>query len=132
MPDPSAATFPTVYLVEDDDDVRLSLTWLIESHGFTVCPFATPEGFLEQSVPESNVCIVLDLRLPTMSGLDVLSRLRHRKVHAPVILITGHGDAQAASDARSLGAFDFLEKPFDHAHFVRRLRDAIQTPPRDK
>ena len=114
-----------VLLVEDDEDVRSSLVWLLESFGLPVRPFAHPLAFLNAAMPNGPRCIVLDLRLPELSGIEVLERLRLRGDDSPVILITGHGDTKAAAEARALGAFDFLEKPFDESVFISRLRAAF-------
>ncbi len=116
-----------VVLVEDDEDVRSSLIWLLESFGLPVRPFAHPVAFLEATMPRGPRCVVLDLRLPEISGIEVLERMRQRGDDSPVIVITGHGDMKAAAEARALGAFDFLEKPFDEILFVSRLRAAFAT-----
>jgi two-component system response regulator FixJ len=112
-------------LVDDDLAVRESLAFLLECHGFDVRPFGHPRDFLAADLPPRPCCVLLDLRLPSLSGIEVLGRLRARGEAVPVLLITGHGDAKAAADARALGAFDFLEKPFDDLLLVSRIREAL-------
>lgn len=123
----SRAAEPLVYLIDDDVDVRESLAWMLEAYGFRVEPFSTPVAFLDATLEVGPQCIVLDLRLPVLSGIEVLERLRKRGDTTPVLLITGHGDTKAAAEARALGVFDFLEKPFDDRFFIKRIRDALDT-----
>jgi len=123
---PAAAADPgTIVLVDDDVAVRESLAFLLECHGFEVRPYGHPRDFLAADVPTRACCVLLDLRLPSLSGIEVLERLRARGDRVPVLLITGHGDTKAAADARALGAFDFLEKPFDDILLVSRIREAL-------
>lgn len=119
----------TVVLVEDDDDVREALAWFLEGVGFDVRQHADPGAFLSTPRPDAPHCVLLDLRLPGMSGLEVMERLRARGDVTPVILITGHGSTGAALDARTRGAFAFFEKPVDHRELVARLDDALAARP---
>ena len=116
----------TVVLVEDDGDVRASMAWMLEGHGFTVEAFGHPADFLLSPPPPAPCCVVLDLRLPEVSGIEVLCRMRARGDATPVILVTGHGDPKAEADARDQGAFDFLEKPFNEARLVDCLGAAMR------
>ncbi|MEZ4394907.1 MAG: response regulator [Polyangiales bacterium] len=114
-----------VILVEDDDDVREALGWFLQGVGFDVIEHATPAGFLAATPPAAPRCVLLDLRLPGVSGLEVLERLRARGDATPVILLTGHGSTAAARDALARGAFAFFEKPVDHQRLVARLDEAL-------
>lgn len=115
----------TVYLVEDDQAVLESLQWLMESAGFTVAAFNSPLVFLDQAPDALRGCLIIDLRLPRMSGIDVIRTLRERAIHLPAIVITGHGDVAAAVRAMKAGAIDFIEKPFDDARLLERVRSAL-------
>lgn len=114
-----------VYLVDDDPAVLESLQWLMESAGFAVAAFASPTALLEQLPELPRGCLVIDLRLPGISGIDVIRGLRERGVHLPAMVITGHGDVTAAVRAMQAGAIDFIEKPFDEALLLDRVRAAL-------
>lgn len=116
-----------VILVEDDEAVRGSLSWYLGCEGFAVVEHAAPSAFFAAPRPASPHCVILDLRLPEISGIDLLERLRGAGDGAPVILITGHGSTGAARDARDHGAFAFFEKPLDTARLVACLDEAIAT-----
>jgi len=115
----------TVYLVDDDQGVLESLQWLMESAGFSAVAFASPSLFLEKLPEVPRGCLVIDLRLPGMSGIEVIRAIRERKIHLPAIVITGHGDVSAAVRAMKAGAIDFIEKPFDDAGLLDRVRAAL-------
>lgn len=112
----------TVYVVDDDDAVRKSIHWLLESVGLTVKMFSSARDFLEQVDPVQAGCLVLDVRMPGMSGLDLQKELLNRGLEIPVIIITGHGDVPMAVRAMKAGAVDFIEKPFND----QALLDCIQ------
>ena len=116
---------PTVFVVDDDNDVRDSLRWLIESAGFHVETHATPQAFLESYRPGAPGCVVVDLRMPGMSGIDLQEKLSGKEPSIPVIVITAFGDVATAVRAMKSGAVDFLEKPFDSQALVARIRDAV-------
>lgn len=101
-----------VYIVDDDEALRDSLVWLLESSGFKVCAYESAEAFLEVFDLEMTGCLVLDVRMPGMSGLELFEALRERHCPLPVIFITGHGDVPMAVKAVKRGAMDFIEKPF--------------------
>lgn len=113
----------TVYLVDDDASVRDSLALMLGLAGYTTAAFADAESFLAAWRESWSGCVVTDLRLPGMSGLELQAALRSRKSTLPVIVITGHGDVPSARTAFRAAAVDFLEKPFDDA----QLRAAIDT-----
>ena len=116
---------PTVFVVDDDADVRESLCWLIESVGWAVEAFPNASACLERLTADSRGCLVADLRLPGMSGLDMHDALRERGVALPTLIITGHGDVTAAVRALKNGCLDFIEKPFSDQTLLDRVRIAL-------
>ncbi|HEX6144236.1 MAG TPA: response regulator [Geminicoccaceae bacterium] len=116
---------PLVCLVDDDAAVLDSLAVLLEAEGFEVRTFTGGPELLN-GLPERAACIVSDLRMPGMDGLELLQRLTPRPLHPPVVMITGHGDVPMAVRAMQLGATDFIEKPFDPAQLVRSIRRSIE------
>lgn len=115
----------TVFVVDDDQAMRNSLKWLIESIGVPVETYATADAFLERFSPERNGCLVLDVRMPGMSGLDLQNHLNRRGFAIPVIIITGHGDIPMAVRALKAGALDFIEKPFNDEALLDSIRIAL-------
>jgi len=114
-----------IYLVDDDEALRDSLVWLLESQGFKVEAFASAEAFLRVWRPEFNGCLLLDVRMPGMSGLELHERLRAHYCTLPVIFITGHGDVPMAVAALKKGAVDFIEKPFNDAELLRIVSQCL-------
>jgi FixJ family two-component response regulator len=117
---------PTVFVVDDDAAVRKSLRWLLDSAALRVETFATAQDFLDAYEPSRPGCLVLDVRLPKMSGLDLQERLVARGIRIPTILITGHGDVPTAVRAMKAGAVDFLEKPVSESLLLDRVRQALR------
>lgn len=117
---------PTVFVLDDDPAMRSSLRWLIESVGLQVATFETAERFLSSYDPSQPGCLVLDVRMPGMSGLELQTVLRDRLVSLPTIVITGHADVTMAVRAVKNGALDFLEKPFSDQVLLDRIRQAIE------
>ena len=115
-----------VYVVDDDDAVRLSLKALLESADFRVETFTCGRDALEVLAEQEPACLLLDIRLPDMSGLEVLKALKAKGCSMNVILITGYGDVPTAVKAMKCGAFDFIEKPFDHEDLLARIDDALR------
>lgn len=115
-----------VYIVEDDEGVRLSLSRLIEAEGYEVISLASGRELLEVLQPRGNACLLLDIRLPDMSGLELLEKLATSGVEIPAIIITGHGDVPLAVKAIKIGAHDFLQKPFDTNLLLERIREALE------
>ena len=115
----------TVYVVDDDKAVRDSLIWLLESVGLRVQAFASATDFLAILADDTRGCLVVDLRLPGMSGLDLLDQLHQRKASLPAIMVTGHGDVPAAVRAMKVGAIDFIEKPYNDEVLLDRIRTAL-------
>ncbi len=116
----------TVYVVDDDPAVCNSLRWLIESVGYEVETFNSARTFLDSFDPCGRGCVVLDVRMPGLNGLDLHEQLIEDGVSMPVIFITGHGDVRMAVEAMKNGAVDFIEKPFRDQHLLDCLQDAIQ------
>jgi two-component system, LuxR family, response regulator TtrR len=114
-PSGAAAPVRTVYVVDDDEAVRDSLQWLLEGNSYQVRSFASAEDFLSEFEPDGVGCLVLDVRMPGMSGLELQAELAARKVDLPIVFVTGHGDVPMAVAAMKSGASDFIEKPFDQA-----------------
>jgi FixJ family two-component response regulator len=110
-----------VFVVDDDEAVRQSTAWLIESIGLKVITFISGDEFLENYNNESG-CVVMDVRMPGMSGLEAQEEMKSRKISLPLIFITGHGDVPMAVRALKRGAFDFIEKPFND----QILLDSVQ------
>jgi two-component system response regulator FixJ len=116
---------PTVFLVDDDQSLREALVWLLESVKLTIETFASAVDFLEQFDPGRVGCLVLDIRMPGMSGLELQKQLREKGVEIPIIFVTGHGDVPMCVQAFETGAFAFLEKPLNHQKFLDEIHRAI-------
>jgi len=116
----------TVFLIDDDAGVRDSLTLLLSLKGLRTQPFANAESFIETYRPDWSGCVLTDLRMPGMTGLELQAALRERQVDVPVVVLTAHGDVATARAALKNGAFDFLEKPIDDAMLVDVLRNALR------
>jgi len=115
----------TVYVVDDHEAIRDSLALLLRSARFAVRSFASPSDFLADSRPRELDCLVLDVRMPRLSGIKVQERLIARGARIPVIFISGHGDIPMAVEAMRKGALDFLVKPFDDEALLGRVREAF-------
>jgi two-component system, LuxR family, response regulator FixJ len=116
---------PTVFVVDDDNAVRNSLRLLLKSVGLASQPLGSAAEFLETYRPSQPGCLVLDVRMPGMSGLELQRELNLRGATIPVIFITGHGDIPMAVDAMQQGAFDFLAKPFRDQELIDRVQRAL-------
>jgi FixJ family two-component response regulator len=116
---------PVVHVVDDDEALRDSLRWLIESAGHSVATYATAESFLADCEPERAGCLVLDIRMPGMSGLELQDKLNRRGYTIPIIFITGHGDVPMAVNAVKKGALEFIEKPFNDQAFLVLIENAL-------
>jgi len=114
-----------VHVVDDDEAMRDSMAFLLRAENFQVQTYADAADFLA-ALPQIKVgCVVTDVRMPGMSGIELLQRLRELKVSLPVIVVTGHGDVPLAVEAMKTGALDFIEKPFDDDVFLRAVRLAL-------
>lgn len=114
-----------IYIVDDDEALRDSLVWLLESSGQRVRAFESAEEFLAAYQPAMTGCLVLDVRMPGMSGLELFEELRARHCTLPVIFITGHGDVPMAVSAVKKGAVDFIEKPFSERDMMQLIGEAL-------
>ena len=108
----------TVYVVDDDEAVRDSLQWLLEGQDFRVRSFESAESFLARYDPREIGCVLIDIRMSGMSGLDLQDRLAERDSPLPVAFVTGHGDVPMAVDTMKKGAMDFIQKPFNEEKLV--------------
>jgi FixJ family two-component response regulator len=117
---------PTVHVIDDDDGMRRALTLLLDTAGYQTAAFADPVKFLSQFAPETRGCLVLDIRMPGMSGLEVQHKLNGMGSTLPLIFVTGHGDVPMAVQAMKEGAFEFIEKPFRDQDLLDRVDQAIE------
>jgi len=114
-----------VHVIDDDEAVRDSLMFLLKTAHVDVRTYESATAFLSLLPNVSGGCIVTDVRMPEISGVDLLRRLKELKANIPVIVITGHGDVQLAVEAMKLGAVDFIEKPFDDELLLASIRSAL-------
>lgn len=119
-------TSQTVFVVDDDEAVRQSLALLIRSMGLVAEVFASAQAFLAACDPQRSGCMLLDIRMPGMSGLELQEELQRRAVDLPVIFITGHGDVAMAVRAMKSGAVDFIEKPFNDQQLLDRINHSLE------
>ena len=117
---------PIVFIVDDDEAVRNSLRLLVKSVGLTAAALDSAQEFLASYDPLQPGCLVLDVRMPGMSGLELQQQLNLRGAVIPVIFITGHGDVPMAVEAMQQGAFDFLQKPFRDQDLMDRIQRALE------
>ncbi len=116
---------PTVFIVDDDEALRRSLQWLLESVSLRSEAYASSKEFLDTYDPERPGCLVLDVRMPGISGLDLQEMLTTRGISLPVIIVTGHADVPMAIRALKSGAFEFIEKPYSDQVLLDRIHQAI-------
>ena len=115
-----------VYLVDDNEMFRESLVYLLESVDLRVIAFSSPDAFLAEFVPERAGCILLDIRMPGLSGIDLHEKLVERGVRAPVIIITGHGEVETAVRALTNGAAGYIEKSDSQQEVIDRVQSALR------
>ena len=116
----------TIYVVDDDEAMRDSMSWLLEGEGYRVTCFDSAESFLAARRDDMRGCLVLDVRMPDMSGLELHERLDALGFSLPIIFVTGHGDVPMAVAAIQRGASDFIEKPFRNEDLLTRIRRALE------
>ncbi len=116
---------PTVYIVDDDPVVLKSLHWLFESARLSARIFSSAADFLQSYDSRCAGCLILDVRMPGMTGLELQKELANRDIAVPIIFMTGHGDVPACTESFRNGAFDFIEKPADDGFLINRVRQAI-------
>lgn len=115
----------TVYIVDDEADIRDDLSWLVQTVGLAAQTYASAQSFLQEYVPGSQGCLLLDLRMPGMGGLELQKELEDRKIDLPIIFLSGHGDVSVAVHAMKAGAVDFIEKPFSHQILLEKVQSAL-------
>ncbi len=115
-----------VHIIDDDDALRESLAFLLRTAGIEGKTYASAKAFLEALPDLSLSCVITDVRMPDMSGIDLLRRFKELKIAAPVIVVTGHGDVTLAVEAMKIGAVDFLEKPFDDEVLLASVEAALR------
>jgi two-component system, LuxR family, response regulator FixJ len=121
----TVANTPTVFIVDDDDAVRDSLALLLDLHGYRTQAYGSAEDFLDRINEGIRGCMLLDLRLPGMTGLELQAALVTRKIALPILILTAHGDIATARHALKAGAFDFIEKPIDPERFIPSIEAAL-------
>jgi len=119
------ATEATIYVIDDDEAVRQSLEFLLKTAGISVRGFDSAQSFLDVLPIVDHGCIITDVRMPEITGIDLLKKVKQIKPELPVIVITGHGDIALAVEAMKIGAVDFLEKPFDDDHLLAAVKSAL-------
>lgn len=119
-----------VHIVDDDDALRDSLAFLLSSAGIDSRTYDSAANFLASMPANHSGCVVTDVRMPGMSGIELLRELKVRAANLPVIVMTGHGDVPLAVEAMKLGAADFIEKPFDDEVMIASVRGALNTAER--
>lgn len=126
MSESHAAPEQQIFIVDDDEALRDSLVWMLESSGYRVAAFDSAEAFLDVWREAMAGCLVLDVRMPGMSGLELFEELGRRRCTLPVIFITGHGDVPMAVAALKKGAADFIEKPFADRDMLNLVEQCLQ------
>ena len=116
----------SVHIIDDDEALRESLAFLLRAADIEAKSYASAKAFLEVLPDLGLSCVITDVRMPEMSGIDLLRRLKELKIVAPVIVITGHGDVALAVEAMKIGAVDFLEKPFDDEVLLASVEAALR------
>jgi FixJ family two-component response regulator len=115
-----------IVIVDDDDSMQASLQDLIESAGLEARSFGSAEEFLESGLHRQAACLIADIRMPNMSGLELQAKLKSDGCKVPIIFITAHGDVRMRIQAMREGAAEFLAKPFDHQLLLKRVRAALE------
>lgn len=116
---------PIIYIIDDDDAVRESLAFLLKTAGIATQSFDSGKAFLDELPNLISGCVITDVRMPGITGIDLLRKVKQVKPEIPVIVITGHGDIALAVEAMKIGAIDFIEKPFDDDHLLNAVRAAL-------
>ncbi|MDX1754589.1 MAG: response regulator [Marinobacter sp.] len=125
------APTPMVYVVDDDSGMLESTQWLLESVGMTVRGYADGRQFLDAVGPDATGCVVLDVRMPGLGGLNVQEEMQRRGLNLPIIFVSGHADVPIVVRAFKSGAFDFIEKPFNEQLLLDSVQQALQKRPQD-
>jgi two-component system, LuxR family, response regulator FixJ len=123
---------PIVFVVDDEEPIGDAIAMLLRTVGLPSRVYQDPRRFLEEYRPEQGGCLLLDVRMPLMGGLEVQQELSRRNVTLPVIFITGHGDVPMAVEAMRAGALDFIQKPFNDDELIRRVQKALEQDARER
>lgn len=115
----------TIFIIDDESEVCSALRWLFESVQFQVKTYENAQLFLDNYNPKAQGCLIVDVRLPEISGLELLDKIKQLKSHLPVIMITGHGDIPMAVRAMKAGAVDFIEKPFNEQCLLETVQKCV-------
>jgi two-component system, LuxR family, response regulator FixJ len=118
-----------IHVIDDDAAMRDSLAFLLDVNGFQVEVFESSNDFFSKMPVRVPACVVSDIRMPGMNGIELVRKLKNDRVACPVVLITGHGDVALAVEAMKAGAVDFIEKPFDDAVLLNAIRSALVIAP---
>jgi FixJ family two-component response regulator len=132
MTDTRSVSRPTIFVIDDDDSVRSGLSRLLRSLEFDVATYESANEFLERGNYEDVGCLILDVRMPGLSGMDLHDALIGAGIDVPIVFITGHGDVPLSVQAMKKGAVDFLPKPFDENELLNAVRKAIDKHKRTK
>ena len=122
----------TIFVVDDDTSVRTALKRLIRSLGFTVETFDSAQAFLKREPYDGPACLILDIRMPGTSGIELQDELAEEDIQIPIIFITGHGNIQMSVKAMKAGALDFIEKPFEDQKLIDAIHTAIARSKQDR
>lgn len=122
----AADATPTAYVVDDDEAIRTLWRWLMESNGIAVQTFSTAAGFIAAYKEGGLACLVLDVRLPGMSGLELQEYLKREGIEIPIVFVSGHGDVPTAVSAIKGGAVDFIQKPFGYREVLAIIQRAFE------
>jgi FixJ family two-component response regulator len=116
----------TIFLIDDDQDVLDAITRLLKAAGFQVTAYNSAQGFLNSTTDATIGCVVSDLAMPEMNGLELSAIMANRRPHMPMVIITGHGEVPLAVSAMKNGVFDFIEKPFDPREFIQLVHRTVE------
>jgi FixJ family two-component response regulator len=122
---PMDRTSRLIAIIDDDEAMQDSLRDLLEAAGLAARCFGSAEEFLKSDLHGKAACLIVDIRMPKMSGLELQARLKEQECNVPIIFITAHGDARMRIQAMRRGAVEFLAKPFDHQLLLKRVRSAV-------
>ncbi len=118
----------TVHVIDDDDAMRESLSFLLESAGYQAQTYASAAAFLDSLSDQISGCVVTDVRMPDMNGLELTRHLKEHGIQLPIVMITGHGDIPLAVESMKAGVADFLEKPFNDSTLLQAIAGAMSKP----
>ncbi len=117
---------PLIRIVDDDPDFSEGLAFLLESKGWRVASFSNAANFLKSDAPSEPGCLILDIRMPNMSGIELQAEMRRRGIDLPIIILTGHADVESAVKTLKMGAVDFLQKPVDSEALFESIEEAVR------